>query len=202
MLVLYYFFGVVLMKLLEERIKKDGIVLDGGVLKVGSFLNHQMDVPFLDKLADEFYRLFKESGITKVLTVEASGIGIAALTALKFGVPMVFAKKSKSSNIGSDCYSAAVRSFTHGNTNNVIVEKQFLSTSDRILLIDDFLANGEALKGLIKLVSDAGATLVGSGIVIEKGFQGGGDELRKAGYRIESLAKIKSMHPLGGIDFE
>lgn len=181
------------MKLLEDRIRKDGVILDGGVLKVDSFLNHQMDIALFGEMAKEFYTLFADARINKILTIEASGIGIACVTAQTFGCPVLFAKKVKTSNIPGDVFTAQVESFTHGTVSSVMVSKQFLGPEDRVLIIDDFLANGEALKGLAKLVSDAGATLVGAGIVIEKAFQPGGETLRKQGMRIESLARIKSM---------
>jgi len=178
---------------MEERILKDGLVLDGDVLKVDSFLNHQMDVALFGEMAKEFYRLFADCGVNKILTIEASGIGIACITAQAFGCPVIFAKKNKTRNIAGDVYSATVKSFTHGNVSNIIVSKKFLGPGDRVLIIDDFLANGAALTGLIKLVRDAGAELVGAGIAIEKAFQPGGKMLRDQGIRIESLARIKSM---------
>lgn len=178
---------------MEERILKDGLVLDGDVLKVDSFLNHQMDVAFFGEMAKEFYRLFADCGVNKILTIEASGIGIACITAQAFGCPVVFAKKSKTRNIAGDVYTARVKSFTHGNVSDIVVSKKFLGPGDRVLIIDDFLANGAALTGLIKLVQDAGAELVGAGIAIEKAFQPGGKMLREQGIRIESLARIKSM---------
>ncbi len=178
---------------MEERIRKDGIVLDGDVLKVDSFLNHQMDVAFFGEMAKEFYRLFADCGVNKILTIEASGIGIACVTAQAFNCPVIFAKKSKTRNIAGDVYTATVKSFTHGNVSEIIVSKKFLGPGDRVLIIDDFLANGAALTGLIKLVRDAGAELVGAGIAIEKAFQPGGKMLREQGIRIESLARIKSM---------
>lgn len=181
------------MKLLEERIKKDGTVLKGNVLKVDSFLNHQIDVPFINELGKEFYRLFGDCGVTKILTIEASGIGIACLTAQFFNCPVVFAKKSKSSNIGDDFYKAEVKSFTHGTTNEIIVSKKYIDKNDRILIIDDFLANGCALMGLISIIKEAGAKIEGAGIVIEKAFQPGGSLVRSKGIRVESLARIKSM---------
>ncbi len=181
------------MKLLEERILKDGIVLEGGVLKVDSFLNHQMDVSLFGEMAKEFHALFADCGVNKILTIEASGIGIACISAQVFGCPVLFAKKAKTKNIPGDVYTAEVDSFTHGTTSSVMVSKQFLSPSDRVLIIDDFLANGAAVSGLAKLVEQAGATLVGAGIVIEKAFQPGGEKLRAQGVRIESLARIKSM---------
>ncbi len=181
------------MNFLEERIVKDGIVKEGNVLKVDSFLNHQMDVALLDKIGEEFYRRFSNANITKVLTIEASGIAIAYAVARCFGVPMVFAKKAKSINIDGDMYTAEVESFTHKNKNQVIVSKKFLSSDDRVLIIDDFLANGCALQGLISIAESAGAVVEGIGIVIEKGFQYGGRSIRNLGYRIESLAIVESM---------
>ncbi len=181
------------MQLLEERILKDGKVKDGGILKVDSFLNHQMDVSLFGEMAKEFYSLFAGEGINKILTIEASGIGIACITAQAFGCPVIFAKKTKTKNIAGDVYTSKVESFTHGTSYDIIVSKEFLLPGDRILIIDDFLANGAALEGLISLVNDAGASLVGAGIAIEKAFQPGGEKLRSKGIRIESLAKIKSM---------
>lgn len=178
---------------MEERIRKDGIVMDGGVLKVDSFLNHQMDVSLFSEMAKEFYRLFSDCGINKILTIEASGIGIACITAQVFNCPVIFAKKSKTKNIAGDVYTARVESFTHGNVNDIIVSKKFLGPGDKVLIIDDFLANGAALTGLIKIVQDSGAELAGCGIAIEKAFQPGGKRLRDQGIRIESLAKISSM---------
>ena len=181
------------MNFLEERILKDGIVKEGNVLKVDSFLNHQMDVKLLDQIGEEFYRRFAGLSITKVLTIEASGIAIAYAVARCFGVPMVFAKKAKSINIDGDMYTAEVESFTHKNKNQVIVSKKFLSSDDRLLIIDDFLANGCALQGLISIAEAAGASVEGIGIVIEKGFQFGGRSIRNLGYRLESLAIVESM---------
>ncbi len=181
------------MKLLEERIRKDGKIKPGNVLKVDGFINHRIDVPFVSELGREFYRRFENDGVTKILPIEASGIGIACLTAEHFGVPVVFAKKSRTSNISSDVYTARVDSFTHGTTCDIIVSKEFLSPSDRILIIDDFLALGNALVGLREITLQAGATLVGAGILIEKAFQSGGRMLREQGMRIESLARIASM---------
>ena len=176
------------MNFLEERILKDGIIKEGNVLKVDSFLNHQMDVAFLDKIGEEFHRRFADLKITKVLTIEASGIAIAYAVARCFGVPMVFAKKSKSINVDGDMYTAEVESFTHKNRNQIIVSKKFLTDKDRVLIIDDFLANGCALQGLISIVKQAEASVDGIGIVIEKGFQVGGRGIRNLGYRLESLA--------------
>ena len=186
------------MKLLEERIRQDGIIENGSVLKVNSFLNHQMDVTLFSEMGKEWVRLFEGEGINKILTIEASGIGIACVAALEFGgIPVVFAKKNKSNNIAGDVYTARVESFTHGTVNNIVVAKKFLNPRDRVLLIDDFLANGEALRGLISLVEQAGATLVGAGIAVEKAFQSGGDQIRGMGVRVESLARVKSMSPEG-----
>lgn len=188
------------MKLLEERIRKDGLILDGNVLKVDSFLNHQIDVPFICELGREFKRLFADEKITKIMTIEASGIGIACLVAQYFDVPVVFAKKNRGNNIAGDVYTAPVVSYTHGRTYDVMVSQKFISADDRVLVIDDFLAVGSALKGLLEVCRQAGATVVGCGIVIEKQYQGGGDKLREQGIRIESLAKIASMEN-GSIKF-
>lgn len=185
------------MKLLEERILRDGKIKPGNVLKVDGFINHQIDVPFVSELGREFFRRFQGDRITKILTIEASGIGIACLTALYFGVPVVFAKKSRTSNISKDVYTARVDSFTHGTTCDIVVSKEFLSPSDRVLIIDDFLALGNALIGLREITLAAGATLVGAGILIEKSFQTGGKLLREQGMRIESLARIASMTDTG-----
>ena len=181
------------MNFLEERILKDGLVKPGNVLKVDSFLNHQMDVALLDQIGEEFYRRFKDKKVTKVLTIEASGIAIACSVARCFGVPMVFAKKAKSINIDGDVYVAEVESFTHGNKNQVIVSKRFLNPEEHVLIIDDFLANGCALQGLISIVEASGATVSGLGIAIEKGFQIGGRVIRNLGYQLESLAIVDSM---------
>ena len=181
------------MNFMEDRIVKDGIVKAGNVLKVDSFLNHQMDIGLMEEIGREFKRRFADKQITKVLTIEASGIGIAAFVAREFGVPMVFAKKSKSINIEGDMYVAEVESFTHGNKNQVIVSKKFLNEGERVLIIDDFLANGCALQGLISIVESAGAIVEGCGIVIEKGFQIGGRVIRNMGYRVESLAIVDAM---------
>ena len=191
-----------MMNFLEERIMKDGIVKAGNVLKVDSFLNHQMDIQLMEEIGKEFKRRFSNKEITKVLTIEASGIGIAAFVAKEFGVPMVFAKKSKSINIDGDMYVAEVESFTHKNKNQVIVSKKFLTEQDRVLIIDDFLANGCALLGLISIANSAGATIEGLGIVIEKGFQIGGGVIRNLGYQLESLAIVDGMnHETGEIIF-
>ena len=186
------------MNFLEERIVKDGIVKEGNVLKVDSFLNHQMDVALLDEIGAEFHRRFADKQITKVLTIEASGIAIAYAAARCFGVPMVFAKKAKSINIDGDMYTAEVESFTHKNKNQVIVSKRFLSADDHVLIVDDFLANGCALQGLISITESAGATVEGIGIVIEKGFQFGGRSIRNLGYHLESLAIVDSMDAEAG----
>lgn len=189
------------MNFLEERIAKDGIVKPGNVLKVDSFLNHQMDISLMDEIGREFHRRFEGSCITKVLTIEASGIAIAYPVAREFGVPMVFAKKSKSINIEGEMYVAEVESFTHKNKNQVIVSKKFLTAEDHVLIIDDFLANGAALEGLIHLVEQAGARLAGAGVVIEKAFQPGGGRIRAKGIRVEALARIKSMSEEQGVEF-
>ena len=181
------------MNFLEERILKDGIVREGNVLKVDSFLNHQMDIDLINEMGREWKRRFADKDINKILTIEASGIGIACVAAMEFGVPVVFAKKSKTKNIAGDVYTTQVESFTHGRVYEVMVSKQFLLPGDRVLLIDDFLANGEALKGLIRLVEEAGATVVGAGIAVEKAFQPGGELIRGMGVRVESLARVRSM---------
>ena len=181
------------MNFLEERITQDGVVKEGNVLKVDSFLNHQMDGRLLDEIGKEFYRRFKDLNITKILTIEASGIALAYATARCFNVPFVFAKKSKSVNIDGDVYSAEVESFTHKCTNRVIVSKKFLNAGERVLIVDDFLANGCALKGLISIVESAGAEVAGIGIAIEKGFQDGGAQIRALSYRLESLAIVDEM---------
>lgn len=189
------------MKALEEKINAEGIVAEGNILKVSSFLNHQIDVPFMNEVGKEFYRIYKDENVNKILTIEASGIGIACLAAQYFDVPVVFAKKSKSKNLTDDVYVTEVESFTHKNTNQVIVEKRFINPSDRILILDDFLAQGNALKGLIELIQAAGATVVGAGIVIEKAYQDGGKMIRESGVRVVSLARIQSMSPEGGCVF-
>ena len=181
------------MNFLEERILKDGIVKPGNVLKVDSFLNHQMDVALMDEIGKEFHRRFADKPITKILTIEASGIAIAYAVARCFGVPMVFAKKSKSVNVDGEMYTAEVESFTHKNTNQVIVSKRFLNPEDNVLIVDDFLANGCALKGLISITEMSDAKVAGIGIVIEKGFQQGGEIIRGLGYQLESLAIVESM---------
>lgn len=186
------------MNFLEQRILRDGRVLPGNVLKVDSFLNHQLDVALMDEMGAAFHRRFADAGVTKVLTIEASGIAIACSTARCFKVPVVFAKKSKSSNVGSDVYAAEVASFTHGNVNQVIVAKRFLQPGDRVLIVDDFLANGCALNGLIAIAEAAGAQVAGIGIAIEKGFQPGGQAIRNRGYEVESLAIVESMDAQSG----
>ena len=182
------------MKMLEDRIRKDGIVREGNVLKVDSFINHQMDIPLFREMAREWKRLFAGKPINKVLTIEASGIGIAAVVASEFNVPVVFAKKSMSINLDYDNYETKIQSFTHKKIYNVIVSKKFLSPDDHVLLIDDFLANGYALQGLISIVQQAGGTVEGIGIVIEKGFQYGGRTIRNLGYHLESLAIVDGMN--------
>ena len=182
------------MKLLEERIRKDGIVKPGNVLKVDSFINHQMDVELISEMGKEWKKLFAEKKIIKILTIEASGIGIACIAAVHFNVPVVFAKKAKSINLDGEMYTAEVESFTHKNKNQVIVSKKFLSEDDHVLIIDDFLANGCALQGLIQIVQAAGATVEGIGIAVEKGFQPGGRIIRNLGYQLESLAIVDGMN--------
>lgn len=189
------------MKLLEDRILKDGHIGADNVLKVDSFLNHQIDVSFVCELGKEFYRLFKDEHITKILTIEASGIGIACLAAQYFGVPVVFAKKTKTINIYSDTYNATVHSYTHKKDYDIVVSKEFLSKEDNVLIIDDFLAKGSALTALLMLIEKAGAKTAGAGIVIEKAYQGGGNLVRDMGVRVESLAKIKSISKKDGIVF-
>ena len=185
------------MKLLEQRILEDGVMEGEDVLKVDSFLNHQMDVALFAEMGKEWARLFAQDNVTKILTIEASGIGIACVVAQQFGVPVLFAKKNKTKNIAGEVYTAQVESFTHGRVYDIIVSKKFLGPGDRVLLIDDFLANGAALQGLIKLVRDSGAALVGAGIAVEKAFQPGGELIRSMGVRVESLARIKSMSSQG-----
>ena len=182
------------MKLLEERIRKDGRVKAGNILKVDSFLNHQLDVELFNEMGKEFKRIFADAPINKILTIEASGIAIASIVAQHFGVPVVFAKKAKSVNIDGEVYTTKIESFTHKNISDVIISKRFIDASDHILIIDDFLANGCAVKGMIEMVQDAGATVEGVGIVIEKGQQAGGKMLREMGLRVESLAIIESMN--------
>lgn len=189
------------MELLERRIREDGAVLPGGILKVDSFLNHQMDTALFHAMAEEFYTLYSDCGVNKILTIEASGIGLACIAGQVFGCPVLFAKKSKTRNLGGDLYTARVESFTHGDVNTILVSRRYLSPTDRVLIVDDFLANGAALTGLISLVEQAGATVVGAGIAIEKAFQPGGDLIRRRGYRVESLARIESMSDSGEIRF-
>lgn len=187
------------MRLLEERIQKDGNVKSKDVLKVDAFLNHQMDIELFTKMAHEWKRLFEDKPINKILTIEASGIGIAAIAGLVFDVPVVFAKKAQSINLDGTLYSTRVESFTHGKVFDVIVSKKFVGPGDHLLLIDDFMANGCAMTGLIEICEDAGATIEGIGIAIEKGFQGGGQRLRDRGYQVESLAIVESMDPETGV---
>lgn len=182
------------MDLLKEKIVKEGQVYPGNILKVDCFLNHQIDCTFLREVGKEFHRLFKDEGVNKILTIEASGIAIGTVVAQEFGCPLVFAKKNKTKNIAGNVYSSSVESFTHSTTYNIIVSEKFLNPGDKVLIVDDFLAVGNALKGLIDLVKQSGAELVGCGTVIEKGYQHGGDALREAGIRVESLAIIESMN--------
>jgi len=190
------------MNCLEARIVKDGVVKEGNVLKVDSFLNHQMDIDMMNEIGKEFYDRFRHKPINKILTIEASGIAIAYAVAQQFHVPLLFAKKSKSINIAGDTYTAEVESFTHKNKNTVVVSKQFLSENDHVLIVDDFLANGCALQGLISIVDQAGGTVEGIAIAIEKGFQVGGQVIRNLGYHLESLAIVESMnHETGEIVF-
>lgn len=190
------------MDLLKKKILEEGEVYAGNILKVDCFLNHQIDCCFLGEVGKEFHRLFKDEGVNKVLTIEASGIAIGAMVALEFGCPLVFAKKSKSKNIAGDVYITPVESYTHGTTYDVMVSKKFLGKGDRVLIVDDFLAVGNALNGLIRIVKESGAELVGCGAVIEKGYQHGGDKLREQGIKVESLAIIKSMnHETGEVVF-
>ena len=181
------------MKAMEKKILEEGKVLPGGILKVGSFLNQQIDTSFLGEMAKEFAKLYADADVNKVLTIESSGIAIAAAVALEMGVPMVFAKKHKSSNVDGKVYTAVVHSYTHGTDYTIVVSSDYLGENDRVLLVDDFLANGKALVGLTELVRQAGGTVVGAAIAIEKGFQGGGDALRAQGVRVESLAIVESM---------
>lgn len=189
------------MELLKQRIRQDGKVKGTDVLKVDSFLNHQMDVKLFAEIGKEFKRRFADREINKILTIEASGIGIACVAAQYFDCPVIFAKKNQTKNIAGDIYTAEVESFTHGRVYQIRVAKEFLHPGDKVLIIDDFLANGAALMGLSKLVMDAGAELVGAGIVIEKAFQPGGDMLRAQGVRIESLARVKSLSETHGVEF-
>ena len=190
------------MKLLEERIRKDGEILPGNVIKVDSFLNHQIDTELVSKCGEAWYEMFKDEGVTKILTIDGSGIGIACLVARHFNVPVLFAKKSNSTgNVSDEFYSTKVVSFTHGHEYSVVAKKKFISSGDRILIIDDFLANGTAMKALISLCKIAGATVVGCGTAVEKVYQGGGEQIRRLGYRVESLARISSMSDDGRIEF-
>ena len=189
------------MQLLEERIRRDGVIREGGILKVDSFLNHQMDIPLFEEMAKEWLRLYEGCGVNKILTIEASGIGIACIAAQQFGCPLVFAKKSKTKNIAGDVWTSKVESYTHGRIYDIIVSKDFLGPGDKVLIIDDFLANGAALTGLIQLVEDAGAELIGAGIAVEKAFQPGGDMIRRRGVRVESLARVSGMSVEGGVEF-
>lgn len=186
------------MKLLEDRIRRDGVVKEGNVLKVDRFLNHQMDIELFQEIGKEFKRRFANENVNKILTIEASGIGIACIAAESFHVPVVFAKKTQTKNIAGEVYTTQVESFTHGRIYDIIVSKEFLGKGDRVLLIDDFLANGKALEGLAQLVQDSGAELVGVGVVIEKGFQRGGDAIRAKGIHLESLAIVESMNDKTG----
>lgn len=190
------------MDLLKQKILSEGEVYEGNILKVDSFLNHQIDCVFLQKVAEEFHRLFKEEGVNKVLTIEASGIAIGALVAREFECPLVFAKKSKTKNNDGNVLTAQVESFTHGTTNNILVSKKYLNKGDKVLIVDDFLAMGNALNGLIEIVNQSGAEVAGCGIVIEKGYQHGGDKLREQGIKVESLAIVESMnHETGEVTF-
>ena len=186
------------MKLLEDRIRRDGVVKEGNVLKVDRFLNHQMDIELFQEIGKEFKRRFANENVNKILTIEASGIGIACIAAESFHVPVVFAKKTQTKNIAGEVYTTQVESFTHGRIYDIIVSKEFLGKGDRVLLIDDFLANGKALEGLAQLVHDSGAELVGAGVVIEKGFQRGGDAIRAKGIHLEALAIVESMNDKTG----
>ena len=186
------------MKLLEDRIRRDGVVKEGNVLKVDRFLNHQMDIELFQEIGKEFKRRFANENVNKILTIEASGLGIACIAAESFHVPVVFAKKTQTKNIAGEVYTTQVESFTHGRIYDIIVSKEFLGKGDRVLLIDDFLANGKALEGLAQLVQDSGAELVGAGVVIEKGFQRGGDAIRAKGIHLESLAIVESMNDKTG----
>lgn len=181
------------MELLKRKIVEEGEVYEGNILKVDCFLNHQIDIPFMKEIGKEFHRLYKDADVNKILTIEASGIAIGSMVAQEFGCPLVFAKKNKTKNIAGDVYVTPVESFTHGTTYNVMVSKRFLGKGDKVLIVDDFLAVGNALRGLIQMVKESGAELVGCGTVIEKGYQHGGDEIRAQSVRVESLAIIESM---------
>ncbi len=189
------------MQLLEDRIRRDGKIAPGNVLRVDGFINHQMDMQLLEQLAAEFHRRFADAGVERVLTIEASGIAIACLVARAFGVPLVFAKKSKTSNIPDSVYSSQVKSYTHGTVNQIMVSKEFLHPGEGVLLIDDFLDHGEALAGLIDVVEQAGGHVVGAGILIEKAFQTGGENIRRRGIRVESLARVAAMSVEEGVTF-
>ncbi len=182
------------MDLLKKKILDEGEVYEGNILKVDCFLNHQIDCVFLHEVGKEFHRLFKDEGVNKILTIEASGIAIGAFVAQEFGCPLVFAKKTKTKNIAGDVYTTQVESFTHGTTYDIMISRRFLGEGDRVLIVDDFLAIGNALRGLIQLVKDSGAELAGCGTVIEKGYQHGGDKLREEGIKVESLAIVESMN--------
>ena len=186
------------MELLKERIRKDGVIKEGNVLKVDNFLNHQMDIELFSEFGKEFKRRFEGEEINKILTIEASGIGIACIVAQSFGVPVVFAKKSQSKNIAGEVYSSKVQSYTHGRIYDIIVSKKFLGPEDKVLIIDDFMANGAAMDGLLEVIRESGAHVAGAGIIIEKGFQGGGERLRREGLRVESLAIVDSMDETTG----
>ena len=190
------------MELLKQKILNEGGVYEGNILKVDCFLNHQIDCVFLSEIGKEFHRLFKDGGVNKVLTIEASGIAIGAFVAQEFECPLVFAKKTKTKNIAGDVYTTPVESFTHGTTYDIMISKRFLGEGDKVLIVDDFLAVGNALRGLIQLVKESGAELVGCGTVIERGYQHGGDKLREEGIKVESLAIVESMnHETGEIVF-
>ncbi len=189
------------MRILEERILKDGRILPGDILKVDNFINHNIDVPFLSSLCDELCRRFSEQKITKVLTVEASGIAIGTLCALKLGVPCLFAKKAKTANLSGELYTAIAHSYTHGNDNTLTVGAEYLTKEDAVLIVDDFLANGAALDALLSICAQAGTKVAGAGIIIEKEYQGGGNSIRARGIRVESLAKIASLSAENGITF-
>lgn len=190
------------MELLENRIKKDGEVLPGNILKVSSFLNHQIDVKLMDQMGEEFYRIYKNSPVTKIVTIESSGIAVAYSVARQFGKPLIFAKKNQTSNVNEDVFSTKIYSYTHNQEYNVVISKKFISPNDNILLVDDFLANGKALNGLINIVEQAGAKVCGICIAIEKGFQDGGKLLREKGYHVESLAIVEKMTDDGQIFFK
>ena len=190
------------MELLKQKILTEGEVYEGNILKVDCFLNHQIDIPFLREIGKEVHRLFSDCEVNKILTIESSGIAIGSMVAQEFGCPLVFAKKNKTKNIAGDVYSTPVESFTHGTTYNVMISKRFLGKGDKVLIVDDFLAVGNALKGLISMVQESGAELVGCSAVIEKGYQHGGDKLREQGIRVESLAIVESMnHETGEVVF-